>query len=239
MSHRPSISAKNRPKSTVDVDSYQKKSVDIDRRCALIPNKIWSRPSKWTWTQKNREHWPHSPIVHNKKMYMIDSDAHFFSPGPISSACHKTTHKKETNTHRQSVWWTQSQEYFKEELIAEKLITECPILNRVLPRSPGRVLPRSQGKKDHWPIIPYCPISDEKWSRTHIYKKVMVTRVVRNSPNSYLDVDTYPPIYRPNRSITRDTNQISTRFFLCVKNMSRYVRYREPGEVLGVDFCQR
>jgi len=57
---------------------------------------------------------------------MIDSDAHFCLPGPISSASHKTTHKKETNTHRQSVQWTQSQEYFKEELIVEKLFSEYP-----------------------------------------------------------------------------------------------------------------
>jgi len=31
----------------------------------------------------------------------------------------------------------------------EKLFGEYPILGRVLPRSPGRVLPRSQEKKDH------------------------------------------------------------------------------------------
>ena len=49
------------------------------------PKKIRSRPSNWTWTQKKIEHWPHSPILHNKKMYMIDSDAHFCSPGPITS----------------------------------------------------------------------------------------------------------------------------------------------------------
>jgi len=55
---------------------------------------------------------------------MIDSDAHFCSPGPISSASHKTTHKKETNTHRQIVRKTQSQEFFKEELIVEKLFSE-------------------------------------------------------------------------------------------------------------------
>jgi len=54
-------------------------------------------------------------------------------------------------------------------------------------------------------MVPYGPISDEKWSRTHIYKKVMVQWVVRNGPNSYLDVDNYPPIYRPGRSITVDT----------------------------------
>jgi len=80
---------------------------------------------------------------------MIDSDAHFCSPGPISSASHKTTHKKETSTHRQSVRWTQSREYFEEEFIVEKLFSEYPILGRVLPRSPGRVLPISQEKKDH------------------------------------------------------------------------------------------
>jgi len=49
---------------------------------------------------------------------------------------------------------------------------------------PGRVLPRSQDKKDHWPMVPYGLISDEKWSRTHMYKKVMVPWVVRNGPNS-------------------------------------------------------
>ena len=53
-------------------------------------------------------------------------------------------------------------------------------------------------------MVPYGPISDEKWFRTHIYKKVMVPWVVSNGPNSYLNVDTYPPIYRPGRSITVD-----------------------------------
>jgi len=119
---------------------------------------------------------------------MIDSDAHFCSPGPIASASHKSTHKKETNTHRQSVWFTQSQEYFKEELIVGKWFGEYPILGRVLPRSPGCVLPRSQETKDHLLRVPYCPICDEKWSRTHIFKKFMVPWVVRNSPNNYLNV---------------------------------------------------
>jgi len=177
------------------------------------------RPSKWTWTQKIREHWPYSPILHNKKMYMIDSDAHsgFCSPGPISSASHKTTHKKQTKTHRQSVRWTPSQEYFKEELIVEKLFSEYPGLLSAtvhlrflvwyfkrLTFGPGRVLPRSQEKKDHWPMVPYGPISDEKWSRTHTCKKFMVPWVVKNGPNSYLNVNTYLPIYRPSQSITVD-----------------------------------
>ena len=39
-------------------------------------------------------------------------------------------------------------------------------------------------------MVPYGPIS-EKWSRTHIYKKIMVQWVVRSGPNSYLNVDTY------------------------------------------------
>jgi len=93
---------------------------------------------------------------------MIDSDAHFCSPGPISSAAHKTTHKKERNKHRQIVRWTQRQEYFKEELIVEKLFSEYPGLLgatahlrflvwrfKHLAFGPGRVLPRSQEKKDH------------------------------------------------------------------------------------------
>ena len=39
-------------------------------------------------------------------------------------------------------------------------------------------------------MVPHGPINDEKWSRTHIYKKVIVPWVVRNGPNSYLNVDT-------------------------------------------------
>jgi len=168
-------------------------------------------------SKKNRDHWPHSPILHKKKMCMIDLDAHFCSPGPISSTAHKTTHKKETNTHRQIVWWTQSQGYFNEELIKEKLFSEYPGLLGATAHlhflvwrfkrfvsGPGRVLPRSQGKQDHWPMVPYGPMSDEKWSRTHIYQKVMVPWVVRIGPNSYLNVDTYPLIYRPSQSITVD-----------------------------------
>jgi len=52
-------------------------------------------------------------------------------------------------------------------------------------------------------MVPYGPISDEKWSRTHIYrdKKVMVPWVVRNGPNSYLNVDTIDPVDR-SRSIS-------------------------------------
>jgi len=37
--------------------------------------------------------------------------------------------------------------------------------------------------------------------------------------------------------ILRDTNRISTRFFVCVKNMSRCVKYQEPWESVGVSFC--
>ena len=53
-------------------------------------------------------------------------------------------------------------------------------------------------------MLPYGPRSDEKWSRIHIYKRVMVPLEVRNGPNIYLNVDTDPPIYRPGRSITVD-----------------------------------
>jgi len=53
-------------------------------------------------------------------------------------------------------------------------------------------------------MVPYGPISDEKWSRTHMYKKGMVQWVVRNVPYSYLNFDTYSLIYRPSRSITID-----------------------------------
>ena len=85
-------------------------------------------------------------------MYMIDSDAHFCSPGPISNASHKTTHKKETSTPRQSVRWTQSREYFEEELIVEKLFSEYPILGRVLPKVPAAFLREVMEKRtiDLW-----------------------------------------------------------------------------------------
>jgi len=53
-------------------------------------------------------------------------------------------------------------------------------------------------------MVPYGPIRDEKWSQTHIYRKVMVPWLVRNGLNSYLNVDTYLLIYRPGRSITVD-----------------------------------
>jgi len=246
---------------------------------------------------------------------MIDSYARFFSRWPISSASHKIAHKKQTNTHRQSVRWTQSQEFFKGELIVAKLFSKYPILyplflwvfvpKRVYvclfscvgqrtqkcnwiniyinlhtyiyihlnlyvyiyvciyiylcihiylnkgadsagtgdhPRrnrlqwyrmetarcaSPGllgahcslalarvilqtlglwswlRVSEKS-GEKGPWLMVPYGPRIDEKWSRIHIYKIVMVPWVVKNGANIYLNVDTDPPIYRPGRSITVD-----------------------------------
>jgi len=50
---------KNRSKSTVLVKSYQKKSVDIDRRCALIPKKIGRQSIstvEMVMDSKNREY---------------------------------------------------------------------------------------------------------------------------------------------------------------------------------------
>jgi len=59
------------------------------------------------------------------------------------------------------------------------------------------------GKKGSW-LVPYGPRIDEKCSRIHIYKRVIVPWVMRNGPNMYLNVDTNPLIYRPGRSITVD-----------------------------------
>ena len=39
-------------------------------------------------------------------------------------------------------------------------------------------------------MVTYGPSSDEKWSRIHIYKRVMVPWVMRNGPNMYLNIDT-------------------------------------------------
>ena len=110
---------------------------------------------------------------------MIDSDARFCSPGPISSASHKRTHKKETNTHRQSVRWTQIREYFKEELIVGKTFSEYPILGRVLPKVPAAFLREVMEKRtidlwSHkwWEMVPdthlqksHGPMGGEKWSQ--------------------------------------------------------------------------
>jgi len=51
--------------------------------------------------------------------------------------------------------------------------------------------------------LTYGPIRCEKWSRTHIRQEVMVPCVVKNGPNSYPNIDTYPPIYL-GRSVTVD-----------------------------------
>ena len=48
--------------------------------------------------------------------------------------------------------------------------------------------------------------------------------------NSFIDS------FFPSSQICRDANRISTRFFVVVKNMSRCVKYQEPGEGFSVGF---
>ena len=67
-------------------------------------------------------------------------------------------------------------------------------------KSIDRIFPKSRKKGP----LTYVPISVEKWFQTHIYQEVMVPYVVRNGPNAYPNIDTYPPIYRPGRSVTVD-----------------------------------
>jgi len=162
------------------------------------------------------------------------SDAHFCSPRPISNASHKTTHKKETNTrtHFQRFSQNNSQErnkhadkvydghrvksisrrswWWKNYLVNSQAFWVPPLTcdsssdaSNAWPFGPAAFF-REVRKKRPWPMVPYGPISDEKWSWTHIYKKVMVPWVVRNAPKSYLIVDTYPLIYQPCWSITVD-----------------------------------
>jgi len=83
---------------------------------------------------------------------------------------------------------------------------------------------KSQGKKDHWHVIPCGAISDEKWSRTHIYKKVMVTRVVRNGSNSCLNVDTNLSTDLSTRSID-DGGYRSIKIHLLENTVDIYGRY--------------
>ena len=142
--------------STVDVPSYLKKSVDG-----------WYLQSKWTWNRKHREHWPYSPILHNKMMYKMDSDAFTRT---ISSASHKTTHNQETNTHYK-VYDGHRVAYPPGLLGATTHLRFLVWRFKCFAFGPGRLFRKSQ---DHWPMVPYGPISDEKWSRTHIYKKFMV-----------------------------------------------------------------
>jgi len=87
-----SIVEKDQSIWTVNVDSHQKQMIDGR-----------NRPSKRTQTQKIKSRltltWP--PTFHNTQIRMIDSDSHFCSPGPTSSALHKQhTRKKETHKDR-------------------------------------------------------------------------------------------------------------------------------------------
>jgi len=136
---------------------------------------------------------------------MIDSDAHFCSPGPTSSAFHTTTHKKGRITHRQRARWTQNQECFKKDLISgakiAALALPCVTLQTLClwarPRFPEKSKKRTIDLWSHrWcemvpdthPPRSHGPMYGEKWSQ-HL-------------PN----IDTYPPtrIYRPGRSVTVD-----------------------------------
>jgi len=63
-----------------------------------------------------------------------------------------------------------------------------------------RVFPRSRKKGP----LTYGPIRGEKWSWTHVHQEVMVPCVVRNGPNTYPNIDTYPLIYRPVQLVTVD-----------------------------------
>jgi len=71
---------------------------------------------------------------------------------------------------------------------------------RTKKKSVDRVIPQGRKKGP----LTYGPIRDEKWSQTHIHQEFMVPCVVRNGPNTYPNMDTYPPIYRPGRSVTVD-----------------------------------
>jgi len=70
----------------------------------------------------------------------------------------------------------------------------------ILKKLVDRVFQRSRKKGP----LTYGSIGGEKWSRTKIDQEVMVQRVVRNGPNTYPNIDTYPLIYRPGRSVTVD-----------------------------------
>jgi len=163
----------------------------------------WYWPSKWTWTPKNREHWPYSPIT--KRRIWLTQTLTSVHPDPFQALLTKQhTSKKPTNTKRL--------QWFRMETVrahppclwgATAHLRFLVWRFKRLAFGPGRVFPRSQ---DHWPMVPYGPISDKKWSRPHIYKKVMVSQVVRNGPNSYLDVNTYPLIYQPGQSTTVDVD---------------------------------
>ena len=50
--------------------------------------------------------------------------------------------------------------------------------------------------------LTYGSIGGEKLSFTQIHQQVMVPCLVRNDPKTYSNIDTYPPIHRPSRSVT-------------------------------------
>jgi len=70
-------------------------------------------------------------------------------------------------------------------------------------RSRSSVFENFRRSKTNGPLT-YGPIVGKKWSWTHIHQEVMVPCVVGNGHNTYPNIDTYPPIYRPGRSVTVD-----------------------------------
>jgi len=113
---------------------------------------------------------------------------------PISSASHKTTHNQETNTHRQCVRWTQSR--------ASTWPFGCHC-SLALPRVTLQMLglwARPRFSEKSGPLT-YCPIWSHKWwemvSDTHLQKSHGPIDCEKWSQQIYLNVDTYPPIYRP------------------------------------------
>ena len=149
--NRPSIwihTKKNRSISTVDVPSYQKQ---IGRRSISIVEVDMDSKKSWTLTSLTHREimlFIGKPIG---RSMMISSTHPYF----ITNRCKWLTcmlssfhgdqfqvlltkqhiRKKQTHTDKLKNRWTQSQEYFKEELIVAKSFSEYPILPLVSVRT--------------------------------------------------------------------------------------------------------
>ena len=95
-------------KKSVEIDRrcgfILKKLVDIDRRCALILKTI-GRLSMSTvevdMDSKNREHWPHSPKLHNKRCIWLTRTLTSIHADPFQALLTKEhTRKKQTHTDK-------------------------------------------------------------------------------------------------------------------------------------------
>jgi len=165
-------------KKSVEVNRWcgfipKKKSVDINCQCTLIPKKIGQRSiSTVEVDMDSKKLWalPYPPILHNKRFIWWTRTLTSVHPDPFQALLTKQ-HTTKKPTHTDKMYDGHRVAHRPGLLGATAHLRFLVWRFKCLVFGPGRIFPRSQ---NHWPMVPYGPISDEKWSRTPIYKKIMV-----------------------------------------------------------------